>query len=197
MKIDTAKTTDGYLKDNPLCGATVEEVFKHMMMSVIQTGEHCYADFNTRLMFSDESLDQAYLRVHGMPKNEYDELRMKERAEFLERQKNEEEYSKNLPELTIYLIEKGREVLHEKFWADWSKIVPIRLNDLYRGMELRSFIDVVNVYKTGHSIEEIEKTLYSQHHSGTSYGLVLALMDRFGYKLLSDYLRERNMRKSR
>ena len=33
-------------------------------------------------------------------------------------------------------ISDGHKILDEKYWNDWDKCVPIRVNDIYGGMEL-------------------------------------------------------------
>lgn len=43
-----------------------------------------------------------------------------------------------------YYVEKGHELLDKKYWKDWDEIVPIRLNDLYHGMELKCCLEIVS-----------------------------------------------------
>ena len=67
----------------------------------------------------------------------------KEYNDYLKRQceeyeKEKQEHTDNIPRLTQYWMEKGREILDRSKWEYWDRIVPIRLNDLYQGMELNN-----------------------------------------------------------
>lgn len=77
---------------------------------------------------------------------------------------------------------KGREVLSEDKLELWDKIVPIRLNDLYQGMELGNCLDIVKILNSGGSLEEAKVTMEAQNHSGMSWGLVLHMVKAFADK---------------
>ena len=61
----------------------------------------------------------------------------------------------------------------------WDKIVPIRLNDLYHGMELGCCLDITEVLNNNGTLDEAKKIIESQDHSGMSYGLVCAMVKEF------------------
>ncbi len=73
----------------------------------------------------------------------------------------------------------GHEILDEKYWAEWDEIVPIRVDDLYHGMELGACLEIIEPLNKGCTFEEVEKIIDNQGHSGWSYGLVLAMVAAF------------------
>ncbi len=78
-------------------------------------------------------------------------------------------------------IEKCKSILEPEKLELWEKVVPLRLNDLYRGMELQCCLDICKILKEQKSdsfqkaIEELKK----QNHSGASFGLVLRMVREF------------------
>jgi hypothetical protein len=68
---------------------------------------------------------------------------------------------------------KGREVLEEKYWELWDKITPIRLNDLYEGMELQCTLDIIKEFP---NFEKASIVLEKQDHSGMSHSLVASMV---------------------
>ena len=61
--------------------------------------------------------------------------------------------------MTKVWLEKGREVLAEDKWELWDKIVPIRLGDLYRGMELGNCLDIVTVLNNNGTLDEAKEVV--------------------------------------
>lgn len=61
----------------------------------------------------------------------------------------------------------------------WTKCVPIRLNDLYEGMELGACLDIVTELNNGCDLEAAKKIIYDQGHSGMSYGLACSMVRSF------------------
>ncbi len=74
---------------------------------------------------------------------------------------------------------KGREVLTEDKWAYWDQIVPVRLDDLYHGMELGNCLDIVSVLNSNGTLDEAKTIIENQGHSGMSFGLVCAMVREF------------------
>ena len=61
----------------------------------------------------------------------------------------------------------------------WIECVPIRLDDLYRGFELGSCLDIVKELNSGCSFEKAKEIVYSQGHSGLSFGLICSMLRSF------------------
>jgi hypothetical protein len=133
--------------------------------------------FNGQMLYSDiDDLDSAYKKVTGKTKSEFDEAE-KQRQEEYEREKREHEAA--IPKLTIEWIEKGKAILDEKHHETWAKCVPIRLGDLYRGMELGNCLEIVEQLKKGEELEKVKPLIENQGHSGMSFGLVCSMVRAF------------------
>ena len=63
----------------------------------------------------------------------------------------------------------------------WDECVPIRLNDLYEGMELGSCLDIVKTINEK-SFKDAIEVMRNQGHSGFSWGLVRAMVKVFSDK---------------
>lgn len=141
----------------------------------------CRGEFNGKNLFSIDSLDDVYAKVTGMTKAEHDDFIRKEHEEY---ERKELEFKAKIPQLTEDYKKRARGIIPEEYLELWNKIVPIRLNDLYRGMELDcwlAFIEILND-TSKKELERFEscRSLFSkQGHSGMSGSLVLAGLRRF------------------
>lgn len=150
----------------------VEQLIEHNVF-----GQHVYGEFNGHRLESDNiSLDKAYKEVVGCTYGEFKEKQMRNHFEY---EKREQEHEAAIPKLSEEWIIKGHEILDEKYWDEWDKIVPIRLKDLYHGMELGNCLDIVKSLNYNCDIEEAKKIIYDQDHSGMSFGLVRAMVATF------------------
>lgn len=133
--------------------------------------------FNGQILYSDiDDVDSAYKKVTGKTKVEFDEAERQRQIEY-ERQKREHEEA--IPKLTIEWIEKGKKILDKKHHELWTKIVPIRLGDLYRGMELRNCLEIVEQLNKGEELEKVKPLIENQGHSGMSFSLVCSMVREF------------------
>lgn len=133
--------------------------------------------FNGQILYSDiDDMDSAYKKVTGKTKAEFDEAIILENVEY-ERQKKE--HKEAIPQLTVEWIEKGKKILDEKHHELWTKIVPIRLGDLYRGMELGNCLEIVEQLNKGAELKEVKPLIENQGHSGMSFGLVCSMVRKF------------------
>lgn len=149
--------------------SAIEELSKHEDLVCI--------DFNGQKLYSDvDNLDSAYKKITGKTKAEFDEAEKQRQIEY---QEEEKKHKDSIPQLTKEWIEKGKAILDEKYHDLWIKCVPIRLGDLYRGMELGNTLDIVKQLNDGCELDEAEKTIQSQGHSGMSFGLVCAMVKSF------------------
>ena len=134
-------------------------------------------EFNGHWLYSDTvTLDSAYKEITGKTKAEHDKM-LQEIQE--ERDRKEREFQASLPEKEKHYIEKGHEILSEDKWELWDEIVPVRLRDLYHGMELGNCLDIVEILNSDGSLEDAKKEMKSQGHSGMSWGLVKAMVASF------------------
>lgn len=142
-----------------------------------EKGKLVCGEFNGVTLYSDTvTMDSAYLEVTGQTKSEFDKVQQ-ERMEEYKRKKREHE--ERIPELTKEWSQKGREILSEDKWEYWDGIVPIRLGDLYRGMELGACLDIVEILNNNGSLDEAKEKIENQGHSGMSFSLVCAMVKEF------------------
>lgn len=149
--------------------SAVRELLNYKEKGILACGE-----FNGVTLYSDTvTLDGAYKEITGKTKDEHDEYERKWREEYY---RKEQEHKEQIPELTKTWTEKGREVLSEDKWSLWNEIVPIRLSDLYRGMELGCCLDIVKILNNGGTLDEAKAEIDNQNHSGMSFGLVCSMV---------------------
>jgi len=142
-----------------------------------ERGELVYGEFNEQKLYSDiDDLDSAFKKVTGKTKAEFDTEREKEHLEYEERKRKHKEA---IPELTKEWIEKGNAILAEKYHETWAKCVPIRLSDLYEGMELGATLEIVKELNAGCELSTAKTIIENQGHSGMSFGLVCSMVMAF------------------
>ena len=148
--------------------SAVNELLKYKEKGTLASG-----DFNGTTLYSDTvTMDDAYIKIVGKTKDELDKSQqvMRERCD-----KQEEK----IPELSLIWMKKGRETLSSDKWELWDKIVPIRLHDLYHGMELGCCLDIIKILNNGGTLDEAKQELENQNHSGTSHSLVCNMVKEF------------------
>lgn len=164
---------DKYRKIEMWAGSTIESAIEEMS----KQDDLVCLEFNGKMLYSDiDDLDSAYKKITGKTKSEFDEAERQRQAEY-EREKREHEEA--IPRLTTEWIEKGKAILDEKHHELWTKIVPVRLGDLYRGMELGACLDIVKQLNNGCELEKAKTMIEEQGHSGMSFGLVCSMIKAF------------------
>lgn len=159
-----------------LAGDTIAEVVKELL-SYKEKGKLVCGTFNGVTLYSDTvTMDGAYKEIIGKTKAEFDKGQQEWKEDY-ERQK--QEHQEKIPELSEVWEQKGREILTEDKWDYWNKIVPIRLSDLYQGMELGCCLDIVKILNNNGTLDEAKEKIESQDHSGMSFGLVCSMVKEF------------------
>lgn len=150
----------------------VLELIEYRNKGVLACGE-----FNGVTLYSDTvTMDGAYMEILGKTKDGFDDSQRKWREDY---DREEKEYKESIPILTDYWMDAGRKVLTADKWDRWDEIVPIRLGDLYRGMELGNCLDIVKILNSNGTLDEAKKTIEDQGHSGMSYSLVCGMVKEF------------------
>ena len=157
------------------CGMTIEEAVKYLRQLSYKTGKDYCGTFNGNTLSSDMTVDEAYIKYMGMT---LDELRRKQEEWRQDLIKREEEHQKRIPQLTKEYIEKGHKILSKDKWDEWDRCVPIRLGDLYEGMELGQCLDIIKTVKDNSIVAGIE-VMKNQGHSGMSWGLMKSMIYTF------------------
>lgn len=164
-----------------LHGSTIESALRYLKEQSKIQNEDLYADFNDKEIFSTDSIDDAYKRIVGKTKEEFDADFNKWREEY---DRKEQEHKDNIPNLTEEYRQKARGLVIESELEYWDEIVPVRLNDLYRGMELQQVIDCAIVMRNTTITKEgrlrrAYKIFMDAGHSGMSASLTMAMLRRF------------------
>ena len=133
--------------------------------------------FNGNMLYSDvDDINSAYEKITGKTKDQFDADVKAENDRYKEELRKHEEA---IPELTKEWISKGESILDTKYHEIWKKCVPIRLGDLYRGMELGCTLEIVEKLNEGCELDTVKTIIESQGHSGMSFGLVCSMVKSF------------------
>jgi len=133
--------------------------------------------FNGQILYSDvDDMNSAYKKVTGKTKAQFDEAEKQRQIEYKRQQKKHKD---SIPKLTIEWVEKGKKILDKKHHKLWTKIVPIRLGDLYQGMELGNCLEIVEQLNKGTELEKVKLLIEGQGHSGMSFELVCSMVREF------------------
>ena len=139
--------------------------------------ELVFINFNGQELYSDiDDLDSDYVKVTGKTKEQFDEHQRLIREEYEEEKRKHEE---SIPELTTEWIKKGNKILDKEYHELWNECVPIRLSDLYRGMELGASLEIIDKLNKNCSLDEAKDIIDNQGHSGMSYSLVRSMVKSF------------------
>jgi len=171
-----------------MCGSNIEDAVNELL-SYKEKGILTCGSFNGTTLYSDTvTINKAYMKIIGKTKEEFDKAQQ-ERVENYKKQ--ELEHKEAIPALTKVWMEKGREILTEDNWKLWDEIVPIRLSDLYNGMELGNCLDIVKILNNNGTLDEAKEKIESQNHSGMSFGLVCSMVKEFCSRGIefADYVR--------
>lgn len=164
-----------------ILGATnLDDAISELKQASEKCNQVCYADFNGNEIYSTDTIDEAYNKVVGCSKTDFDKRRQDQIDEW---KKQDEEHKAKIPELTKHWIAEGHKYISSEYWKLWAECVPIRLGDLYQGMELDCTIKLVKILNTSDNIEDTyqsaKEEIESQGHSGMSFGLVKSMIKSF------------------
>jgi hypothetical protein len=169
------------IKVDFLVGTTIDRAIEELKIKSEVMHEDCCGDFNGKILYSTDSVDDAYMKVIGKTKADFDENLRRQKEEY---ERQEREHKEKIPELSEEYKKAARGVILESSYDEWDKIVPIRLGDLYRGMELGATLDLCKIMRDeAMSYDERLRKAYDafmkQGHSGMSAGLVAAMLKKF------------------
>lgn len=163
-----------------LAATKLEDAIYELRRESKRIGQKCYADFNCKTIYSTDTVNDAYSRVVGKSKEDFDNDMNEQREEY---KRKEEQHRVKIPELTKHWIEEGHKHISPEYWTLWDKCVPIRLGDLYQGMELDCTMKLVKILNISDNIEDTyqsaKEEIESQGHSGMSFGLVKSMIKSF------------------
>ena len=162
-------------------GSSIESAWEMLLTESIKEHDTIVGIFNGMELRSTDTLDEAYIKVLGKTKAEHDEDIRKWREEY---DRKKEEHIAQIPYLTKKYRDEARGLIIEEQYDYWDEIVPIRLNDLYEGMELDATLDICRIMRDetvslDERIDMAKKAFDNQGHSGMSAGLVLRMIKAF------------------
>lgn len=164
-----------------LPGDSIDTAWKGLLKASAECGDTCFGEFNGKEIRSTDTLDEAYMKILGMTKSEYEKEMQDWRNDY---ERKEKEHKDNIPNLIPIYREKARGVILEDQYEYWDKIVPIRLDDLYHGMELDATLDLCKIMRDesmsyDERLKKAYDTFMDQGHSGMSAGLVASMLRTF------------------
>lgn len=133
-------------------------------------------DFNGHKLTSEDSVDDAYLRITGLTKEQSDAEDKRLQEEY---DKREQEWKDSMPSRIEPCRQMARGIIREDQYDFWDEIVPIRLGDMYHGMELDACLEILKEWNESKSFFKCHQLLLEQGHSGWSHGLVLKMVQKF------------------
>ena len=162
-------------------GDTIDQAWRELLRQSADCGETCFGMFNDNQLLSTDTLDEAYKKVTGLTKSEFDDECKRKREEY---ERKEEEHIASIPEKAKEYCAAARGVIIEEQYDYWDKIVPIRLRDLYHGMELDATLEICKIMRDEsisrcERLDAAKKAFDEQGHSGMSAGLVLSMIKAF------------------
>lgn len=174
-----------YKKIQLECGENIDSAIKSLNEYKAKN-ELVFINFNGHKLYSDiDDLDSAYVKVTGKTKEQFDEYKRLRHDEY---EKEKRKHEESIPELTKEWINKGNKILDKEYHELWTECVPIRLSDLYRGMELGACLDIIKELNNNCSLDEAKAIINNQGHSGMSYSLVCSMVKSFckrGYEFIT------------
>lgn len=164
------------------CGMFIKDAAKYLVESktkgyYARIGQKWFADFNGKFFYSTEELTERGILTafYGCSPEEY-ERKEQERHEKMK--KEQEEFIQKIPQIICEYIEKGHKILSHEYYHKWDEIVPVRVNDIYRGLELQAALDVIEILNK-ENFEKAKQKFKEQNHSNMSYGITIALIKEF------------------
>lgn len=164
-----------YIEIDLDCGLSIIGSVKLLHSKAEATDKKYFGEFNGHKLTSDMTVDEAYIECLGRTSKEFKDEQEKWRQDLI---RKEEEHKKKIPELIKCWIKEGHEVLSQDKWTEWDKCVPIRLGDLYEGMELGQCLDIIKAVNEDSIAAGIE-VMKNQGHSGMSWGLMKSMIYTF------------------
>jgi len=162
-------------------GDSLDSCYKMLKERSKEENDVCFGKFNDHEIYSTETLDEVYLKVVGKTKTEFD----KEMADWRENyRKSEEEHKAKIPGLTEKYRKDARGLILEEKYNEWDAIVPVRLGDLYHGMELEETLEACRVMRDAsltydERLRKAYKHFMDAGHSGMSASLVASMIRAF------------------
>lgn len=162
-------------------GCNIDRALEIIKEESADSGEVCFSKFNGKEIYSTDTPDEAYMRLLGKTKAEFDEAQRKWREDYHRR---EEEFKAKIPKLTKIYRERARGLVIENELEHWDEVVPIRLGDCYHGMELKNVLDICKIMRDttttyNKRLRKAYDVFMDENHSGRSAHITALMIARF------------------
>lgn len=162
-------------------GMNIDDAFKYLKEKSQELGETVFGKFNDKEILSTDTIDEMYIKVLGITKAEHEE-KMRQWHEDYERR--EAEHKASIPSKTEQYRREARGLVIESELEFWDKIVPIRLSDLYHGMEVEQTLTYCRIMRDettpyDERLHKAYKIFMDSGHSGMSASLTASMIRRF------------------
>lgn len=162
-------------------GTNLDKAIDLLKMEAEKTGESCCGEFNGKILYSTDTVDEAYMKVLGKTKAEFEEGQRRWREEY---DRAEREHRARIPQLTEHYRNAARGLVRKEQLGFWDEIVPIRLGDLYHGMELQQVLDCCKIMRDeslvyAARLEKAYDVFMAAGHTGMSANLTMAMLAHF------------------
>lgn len=162
-------------------GESIDSAWKKLLKESAECEDTCFGLFNEKEIRSTDTLDEAYMKIMGKTKGQYDKEMQDWRDEY---ERKEKEHKTKIPSLVTDYCERARGVILEDQYDYWDKIVPIRLGDLYHGIELDNTLELCKIMRDeslsyDKRLRKAYNTFMGQGHSGMSASLVASMLRTF------------------
>lgn len=163
------------------CGTTIDEAFEKLKEESKIINDVCFTVFNGKEILSTDNIDDAYKKITGNTKQEFDEYVRQWKDNF---ERKEKLHQEKIPQLTDEYRKRARGLVVEESLEFWDKIVPIRLGDLYHGMELEETLKACECMRDesltyDDRLRKAYDMFMAAGHSGMSASLTASMYRKF------------------
>lgn len=164
-----------------LAGSSIEGAWEELRKCANENNEVCKCSFNGNELYSSDTLDEAYKKVTGKTKAEFDKAQQEWLDDYNRR---EEEFKATIPSKSEEYKNRARGLILSDKYELWDKIVPIRLGDLYNGMELEQTLQACEIMRDEKlsyekRLRKAYKVFMDCGHSGMSAALTASMYKEF------------------
>lgn len=172
---------ENIIKIDLYAGCTIDKAYELLKKAETESGKKAMAKFNGHEIYSYETLDEMYLKIMEMTESEAKE---KHRQYMKELEEGNSMHISHIPELTVKYRERARGIIPEHLLSDWDDCVPIRLNDIYKGLELECCLNILSALSDEkitkqQRFKQCRELFYEQGHSGCSAEVLFSLLKYF------------------
>jgi hypothetical protein len=151
------------------------EIVGRLLNQLDQLSVHVKVIFNGHVLdsFCHNNVDRVFKEVLGVSKKDYDKVVKAKREEI---RRENDEFQKRVPEIINDYIERGHKILDEKYHKLWDECVPVRVNDIYHGLECNACLDLIQMLNNGDDFDDVNEVFNNQDHSGLSHAMVCSML---------------------